>query len=162
MYHSQIMIINMVGFRSTLLLLFFIIISVYALFLSSVSQSMSNSLWPHGLEHTRLSCPSSNPVAFSNSYPLSRWCQPTISSSVILSSSCLQSCPASGSFPVSQYFALGGQSIGASASVLPMTVQDWFPLGLIGLISLQSKGLSRVFSNITVQKHQFFGTQLSL
>ena len=91
----------------------------------------------------------------SDSCPLSQWCHPTISSAVITFSSCLQSFPASGSFPVSQFFALVGQSIGASASVFPMNIQDWFPLGLTSLISLQSKGLSRVFSNTTVQKHQF-------
>ena len=120
---------------------------------------MSDSLWPHGLPHTRLPCPSATPGACSNSCPLSQWRHPTISSSVIPFSACLQSCPASGSFPVSQFFASGGQSIGASASVLPMNVQEWFPLGLTGLISLQSKGLSTVFSNTTVQKHQFFSTQ---
>ena len=100
----------------------------------------------------------------SNSCPLSQWCLPTISSFIIPFSSCLQSFPASGSFPVSQFFASGGQSIGASAStsVLWMNIQDWFPLGLTGWVSLQSKGLSRVFSNTTVQKHQFFGTQPSL
>ena len=103
-------------------------------------------------------------VTYSNSCLLSRWCHPTISSSAIPFSSCLQSFPPSGSFPVSQFFASGGQSIGvlASTSVLPMNNQDWFPLGWTGWISLQSKGLSRVFSNTTVQKHQFFGTQLSL
>ena len=100
----------------------------------------------------------------SNSCPLRQWCHPAISSSVTLFSSCLQSFPASRSFPMSQFFPSGGQSTGASASasVLPMNIQDWFPLGLTGLISLQSKGLSRVFSNTTVQKHQFFGTQPSL
>ena len=112
----------------------------------------------------RLSCPSPSPGACSKSCPLSWWCHPTISSSVIPFSSHLQSLPASGSFPTSQLFASGGQSIGASASasVLPMNIQGWFPLGVIGLISLQSKGLSRVFSNSTVQKHQFFSTQASL
>ena len=121
---------------------------------------MSDSLQPHGLQHT--STPT--PRACSNSCPLSRWCHPTISSSVVPFSSCLQSFPASGSFPMSQLFASGGQSIGASASAsaLPKSIQDWFLLGLTGLISLQSKGLSRVLSNTTVQKHQFFGTQLSL
>ena len=101
---------------------------------------------------------------YSNSCPSSRWCHPAISSSVIPFSSCLQSFPASGSFPMSQLFTSGGQSIGASASasVLPMNIHDWFPLGLTDLISLQSKGFSRVFCNTTVQKHQFFGTQLSL
>ena len=117
----------------------------------------------HGLEHARLPCPSPNPEAYSNSCPLSQWCHPTISSSVIPFSSCLQSFPASGSFPMSQLFASGGQSIGASAStsVLPMNTQDW-SLGWTGWISLQYRGLSRVFSNTTVQKHQFFGAQLSL
>ena len=122
---------------------------------------VSDSLWPHGLQHTRLSCPLLPPGVCSNSCLLSRWCHPTISSSVIPFSSCLQSFPASGSFPMSQLFASGGQSIGASASapVLPMNIQDWFPLGWTGCISLQSKGLSRVFSNTTVQKHQFFSAQ---
>ena len=120
---------------------------------------MSDSLWPHGLQHARLPCPSPTPRACSNSCPSSQWCHPIISSSVIPFSSCLQSFPASGSFPVSQFFASDSQSLGASASasVLPMNIQDWFPLWLTGLISLQSKGLSRVFSNTTVQKHQFFG-----
>ena len=98
----------------------------------------------------------------SNSCPSSRWHHPIISSSVIPFSSCLQSFPPSGSFPISQFFTSGGQSIGASASVLPMNMQNWFPLGLMDLISLQSKGLSRVFSNTTVRKHQFFGSQLSI
>jgi len=124
---------------------------------------MSNSLRPHGLQYTRLPCPSPTPGACSNSCPLSRWCHPTISSSVILFS-CLQSFPSSGSFQRSQLFSSGGQSIGvsASASVLPINIQDWSPLGLTGWISLQSKGLWKVFSNTIVQKHQFFGTQLSL
>ena len=124
----------------------------------------SNSLWPLGLQLTRLPCPSLSPRVCSNLWPLSWWCHPTISSSVVPYSSCLQSFPASGSFPMSQLFTSGGQNIGAtaSASVLPMNIQDWFPLGWTGLISLQSKGLSRVFSNTTVQKHQFFGAQLSL
>ena len=117
---------------------------------------LSDSLRPHGLQHTRLSCPSPTPKARSNSCPLSQWCHPAISSSVVPFSSCLQSFPASGSFPRSQFFTSGGQSIGvaASASVLPMNIQDWFPLGLTELISLQSKGLSRVFSNITL--HWFY------
>ena len=110
--------------------------------------------------HARLPCRSLSPRVCSNSCPLSQWCHPNISSSVT-PFSCLQSCPASGSFPVSQLFASGGESIRASASVLPMNIQGWLPLGLTGLISLQSKGLSRVFSNITVQKHQFFTVQLS-
>ena len=118
----------------------------------------------HGLQHTRLSCTSPTPRACSNSCPSSWWCYPTISSSVIHFSSCLQSFPESGSFPMSQVFASSGQSTGASASasVLPMNIQDWFPLGETGLIFLQSKGLSRVFSNTTVQKHQFLDTQLTL
>ena len=125
---------------------------------------VSDSLQPHGLQHTRPPCPSPSPRVYSNSYPLSQWCHPTISSSVVPFSSCLQSFPASGSFPMSQFFTSGGQSIGisASASVLPMNIQNWFPLGWTGWISLQSKGLSRVFSNTTVQNHQFFGAQLSL
>ena len=125
---------------------------------------VSNSLRPHELQHTRLPCSSPTPGACSNSRPSSRWCHPTISSSVVLFSSCLQSFPASASFPVSQFFASGGQSIGASASasVLPMNIQDWFPLGWNVWISLQSKGFSRVFPNTTVQKHRFFGAQLAL
>ena len=109
-------------------------------------------------------CPSPTPGACSNSRPSSQWCHPTISFSVVPFSSCLQSLPASESFPISQFFASVGQTIGVSAStsVLPMNIQDWFPLGWTGWISLQSKGLSRVFSNTTVQKHQFFRTQLSL
>ena len=124
---------------------------------------MSDSLRPHGLQHTRLPCPSPAPRAYENSCPSSRWCHPTISSSVVPFSP-LQSFSASGSFQMSQFFASGGQSIGvsASASVLPMNIQDWFPLGWTGWISLQSKRLSRVFSNTTVQKHQFFGAQFSL
>ena len=122
---------------------------------------VSDSLWPHGLQHARPPCPSPIPRVHSNSWPLSRWCHPTTSSYVIPSSSCLQSFPASGSFQTSQFFASGGQRIGvsASASVLLMNIQDWFPLGWTGWISLQSKGLSSVFSNTTVQKHQFFGAQ---
>ena len=114
---------------------------------------VSNSLWPHGLQHTRLPCPSPTPEAYSNSCPLSRWCHPTISSSVGPFSSRLQSFTASGSFQMSQFFTSGGQSIGASALawVLPMNIQDWLPLGCTGWISLQSKGLSRVFSNTTLK-----------
>ena len=125
---------------------------------------MSDSVQPHRLQHASLPCPSPTPGAYSNSRPLSRWCHPTISSSVVPFSSCPQSFPASGSFPVIQFFESGGQGFGvsASASVLPMNIQDWFPLGWTGWISLQSKGLSRVFSNTTVQKHQFFSPQLSL
>ena len=124
---------------------------------------VSYSLRPHELQHTRPPCPSPTSGVYSNSCPLSRWYHPAISSSVAPFSSYPQSLPASGSFPVNQLFAWGGQSIGVSAStsVLPMNTQDWSPLGWTGWISLQSKGLSRVFSNTTVQKHQFFGTQLS-
>ena len=124
---------------------------------------VSNSLQPHGLQHTRLSCPSPTPGACWNSCPSSWWCHPTISSPVVLFSSRLQSFPAPVSFPVSQFFPSVGQSTGVStsASVLPMTIQGWFPLGWTGWISLQSKGLSRVF-NTTVQKHGFFSTHLSL
>ena len=123
---------------------------------------VSDPLQPHGLQHARPPCPSPTPRVYSNSSPLSWWCPPTISSSVI-PFSCLQSFPVSGSFQMSQFFESGGQSIGvsASASVLPMNIQDWFPSGWTGSISLQSKGLSRVFSNTTVQKHQFFGAWLS-
>ena len=121
------------------------------------SPSVVPTLWPHGLRHTRLPCPSPTPRVYSNSCPSHQWCHPTISSSVIPFSSRLQSFPVSGSFPMSQFFATGGQSIGVSASpsVLPMNIQDWFPVGLTGWMSLQSKGLSRVFSKTTVQKHQF-------
>ena len=124
---------------------------------------VSDSLQPHGLQQARLPCPSPTPGTCSNSCPLSQLCHPTISSSGIPFSSCLQLSQNQG-LPTSQLFASGGQSIEASAStsVLPMNIQDWFPLGSTGLISLQSKGLSRVFSNTTVQKHQFFSTQLSL
>ena len=135
-------------------------ISLTAQFSHSV---VSDSLWPCRLHHARLPCPSPTLGACSNSCPLSWWYHPTISSSVIPFSSCLQSLAVSGSLQMSQFFASGGQSIGvsASASVLPMDIQDWSPLGWTGWISLQSKGLSRVFSNTTVQKHQFFGAQLS-
>ena len=131
--------------------------------LSQFSRSViSNSLRPYGLQHARTSCPSPTPRTCSNSCLSSQWCHPTISSSVIPFFSCLQSFPASGSFLMSQFFTSGDQSIGvlASASVLPMNIQDLFPLGLTDWISLQSKGLSRVFSNITVQKHQLFGNSL--
>ena len=139
----------------------------YIYFILIISQSVqfshsviSVSLWPHELQHTRLPCPSPNPGAYSNSCPTTWWCHPTISSSVVCFSSCLQSFLVSGSFQMSQFFESGGQIIGvsASASVLPMNIQCWSPLGWTGWISLQSKGLSRVFSNTTVQKHQFFGT----
>ena len=133
----------------------------YFLHFSSVA---SNSLWPHEPQHARPPCPSPTPRVYPNPCPSSRWCHPTTSSSVIPSSSCPQSFPASGSFPMSRFFASGGQSIGVSASTsaLPMNTQDWSPLAWTGWISLQSKGLSRVFSNTTVQKHQFFGAQLPL
>jgi len=121
---------------------------------------MSISLWPHGLRHARLPCLSLLHGVCSDSCPLSWWCYLTISSSATFFSFCFQSFPASGSFPMSQLFTSGGQSIGtsASASVLPMNIQHWFPLGLTGLISLQSKGLWRVFSGTTIRKHQFFST----
>ena len=135
--------------------------------LSSIQFShsvVSDSLRPHESQHSRPPCLSPTPGIFPNSCPLSRWCHLTISSSVVPFSSCPQSFPASGSFPVSQLFTSSGQSIGVSAStsVLPMNTQDWSPLGWAGWISLQTKGLSRVFFNTTVQKHQFFGAQLSL
>ena len=129
---------------------------------SSLTQ-LCPTLQPHGPQHARPPCPSPTPRVYPNSCPLSQWCHPTISSSVVPFSSCLQSCPASGSIQMSQLFASGGQSIGVSAStsVLPMKTQDRSSLGWTGWISLQSKGLSRVFSNTTVQNHQFFSTHLS-
>ena len=135
--------------------------------MASVSQFsssvMSDSLRPHGLQHARPPCPSPTPRVHSDSCPLSQWCHPTISFSAVAFSSCLQSFPALGSFPMSQFITSGGQSIevSASASVLPVHIQDWFPLRWTGWISLQSKGLSRVFSNIMVQKHLFFSAQFS-
>ena len=123
---------------------------------------MSSSLRPHRLQHARPPCPSTSLKVCPSSCPLNWWCHPTISSSVALFSFCLQSFPAWGSFPMSWLFASGGQSIGASASVLPMNIQGWFLLGWTGLTSLLSVGLSRVFSNTTIWKHQFFGTQPSL
>ena len=130
--------------------------------LSSVQFSLSvvsDSLQPRETQHARPPCPSPTPGAYSDSRPSSQWCHPAISSSIVPFSSCPQPLPASESFPTSQVFTWGGQSTGvsASASVLPMNTQDWSPLGWTGWISLQSKGLSRVFSNTTVQKHQFFG-----
>ena len=141
--------------------------SMFSKLISSVQFScsvMSISLWLHGLQYTRPPCPSPTPEVCSNSCPLSWWCHPTISSSVIPFSSRLQSFPAPGSFPVSQFFPSGGQSIrvSASTSVLSMNIQGWSPFEWTGWISVQSKGLSRVFSNTTVQKHQFFKTQPSL
>ena len=128
------------------------------------SRSMvSESLWPHESQHARPPCPSPSPRVYSNSCPWSWWCHPAISSSVTPFSSCPQPLSASWSFPMSQLFAWGGQIIGVSVStsVLPMNTQDWSPLGWTGWIFLQSRGCSRVFSNTTVQKHQFFGTQPS-
>ena len=124
---------------------------------------VSDSSWPHESQRASPPCPSPTPRVYPNSSPLSRWCHAAISSPVVPFSSCPQSFPASGSFPMSQLFTWGGQSIGVStsASVLPMNTQDWSPLGWTGWISLQSKGLSRVFSNTTVQKHQSFGAQSS-
>ena len=124
---------------------------------------MSEFLRPHELQHTRLPCPSPTSGAYSNSCPSNWWCHPTISSFVVPLPSCLQSFTASGSFPMNQFFASGGPSIGvsAAASVLPMNIQDWSPLGWTGWISLESKRPSRVSSNTTVQKHQFFSAQLS-
>ena len=126
--------------------------------------SVRDSLWTHEPQHARPPCPSATPRAYSNSCPSNQWCHPTISSSVVPFSSHLQSFPATGSFPMSQFFTSGGQSIGVSASalVLPVNIQDWFPLGWTGWISLQSKGLSRIFFTTTVQKHEFFSAQLSL
>ena len=143
------------------------ILSCYLFFPPSVQFShsvVSNSFWAHGPQPTRPPCPSATPWVYSNSCPLSQWRHPTISSSFVPFSSHLQSFPASGSLQMSQFFPSGSQSIGVSAStsVLPMNIQDWFPLGWTDWISLQSKGLSRVFSNTTVPKHQFFDAQLSL
>ena len=146
-------------------LLFSTIFFMVFLLLVQFSRSVvSNSLRPHELQHARPPCLSPTPGIHPNSCALSRWCHPAISSSVIPFSSCPQSLPASESFPMSQLFAWGGQSTGvsASASVLPMNIQDWSPLGWTGWISLQSKGLARVFSNTIVQKHQFFSAQLPL
>ena len=146
------------------LLTSFLAICISSMVLLFSHSVVPNSLRLHGLQHASLLCPSLSPRACSNSCPLSGWCHPTISSSVVPSSFCLQSFPASGSFQMSQFFTSGGQSIGVSASVsvLSMTIQNWFPLEWTGWISLQSRGLSRVFSNTTGQKHQFFGAQPSL
>ena len=124
---------------------------------------MSYSLWPNGLQHDRLLCLTLSPGVFPNSCQLNQWCYPTISSSATPLSLCLQSFPASGSLPMRRLFASGGQSTGASASTsaLPINIPGWFPLGLTGLVSLLSKGLSRVLSSTTIQKHQFFGAQPS-
>ena len=144
--------------------IFFLNETIVKIFSVQFSHSVvSNSLRPHELQHARPPCPSPTPGVYPNSCPLSQWCHPAISSSIITFSSCPQSLPASGSFPMSQLFIWGGQSIGVSALalVLPMNTQDWSPLEWTGWISLQSKGLSRVFSNTTVQKHRFVSTQLS-
>ena len=145
------------------MIFFFFLIILSLIQFSSVHSVVTDSLRPHELQHARPLCPSSTPGVHSNSRPSSRWCYPAISSSVVPFSSCPQSLPASESFPMSQLFAWGGQSIGVSAlaSFLPKYTQDWSPLGWTGWISLQSKGLSRVFSNTTVQNHQFFSAQLS-
>ena len=137
--------------------------SVFPISVQFSRSVVSDSLWPNEPQHTRPPCPSPAPRVHPDSYASSRWCHPAISSSVVPFSSCPQSLPASGSFPMSQLFVSGGQSTGvsASASILPMNTQDWYPLGWTGWISLLSKGLSRVFSNTTVQKQQFFGAQLS-
>ena len=141
----------------------FILLFAHRQSISSVAQSCL-TLRPHGLQHTRVLCPSATTGACSNSCPSSRWCHQTISSSVIPFSFCFWSFPESGSFLMSQFFASGGQNIVASALalVLPMNIQDWFPLWLTDLTSLKTKGLSGVFSNTTVQKHQSFGAQFSL
>ena len=140
---------------------------IYACCICSVQFShsaLSDSMRLHEPQHARPPCPSPTPRVYPNSCPLSRWCHPTVSSSVVPFSSCPQSFPASGSFQMRQLFTSGGHSIGfsASTSVLPMNTQDSSPLRWTGWISLQSKGLSRVFSNTTIQRHQFFGAQLSL
>ena len=152
--------------KETYLVYIYILKTSYYIIFSSVQFSrsvMSDSLWPHELQHARPLCLSPTPGVHSNSCPSSRWRHPATSFSVNPFSSCPQSLPASGSFPMSQHFAWGGQSIGVSAlsSVLPMNTQNWSPLGWTVWNVLQSKGLSRVFSNTTVQKHQFFGSQLS-
>ena len=145
----------------------YLLVSNYQLYFQSIRMLssysvVSDSLRPHGLQHARLPCPSPPPRACSISCPLSWWCHPTNSFPIVPFSSCLQFFPVSGSFQMSQFYTSGGQSIEASASVLPMNIQSWFPLGWTGWIFLQSKGLSRVFCNTTVQKHQFSGAQLSL
>ena len=156
----------LVTFRSNLESPCLIVNSNLEILISSVQFShsvVSDSLQPHGLQNARLPCPSPIPGVYSDSYPSSQWCHPTISSSVIPFSFCPQSFPASRSFQMSQFLISGGQSIGvsASASVLPVNIQGWFPFGLTGLISLQSKGLL-VFSSTTTQKLQLFATQTSL
>ena len=151
-------------FFNTLLLQFFFYTGHVLYSVQFSCSVVSDSSRPHGLQHGRPPCPAPTSGAYSISCPLRWWCHPAISSSVVPFSSCFQSFPTSGSFPMSQFFASGGLSIGVSvsASVLPMNIQDWFPLGWTGWISLQIRRLSRVFSNHTVQKHQFFGAQISL
>ena len=161
------MIINTSIYRNLFLRILPLIKEMIYCCCCSITQSLfnnSNSLWPHGLQHTRLPCPSPSPGVCSDSCPLSQWCHPITSSSVTPFSSCPKSFPASGPFPMSQLFTSGGHSTGVSALalVLPLNIQGWFSLGLTGLIFLLSKGLSRVFSSITVWKHKFFGTQPSL
>ena len=148
----------MLFYLYTLLLLLLLLLLLFSHLVES------DSLWCHGLQHTRLPCLSPTPGSCSNSCMSTWWWHPTISSSVVPFSSCLQSFPASGSFPMSQFFAPAGQSIGVSAStsVFPMNIQDWSPLGWTGWMSLQSQGLWRVFSNTTVQKQHFLGAQLAL
>ena len=162
--HKFYMVVLTVNVLFYLLVYLLNIIYDFPIFIQSVQFShsvVSNSLRPHELQHARPPCPSPTPRVHPDSCPSSQWCHPAISSSVVPFASCPQSLPASGSFPMSQLFAWGGQSTGVSAlaSVLPMHTQDWSPFEWTGWISLQSKGLSRIFSNITVQKHQFFGAQ---
>ena len=157
--------VSMLWYFSSLICVYIMTYEVECPLLLSLSPwIVSDPLWPHGLQHARLPCPSPSPRVCSDSCPSSWWCHPTISSSVTPFSSCPQSFPASGSFPMSWLLASGGQSIGdsASASVLPMNIQDWFPLGWTGLITLLSKGLSRVFSSTTIWKHLFFSAQPAL
>ena len=163
------MVVLFLVFKGISILLSIVILSIYipTNSVSSIQFSclvVSDSLWPHEPQHTRPPCPSPTARVYPNSCPLSRCSHSTISSSVVPFSSCPQSFPASESFQMSQLFTSVGQSIGVSAStsVLPMNTQDWSPLGWTGWISVQSKGLSRVFSNTTVQKHKFFGAQPSL
>ena len=152
-------IIHLVSWKISTFFFFWETCMLSLLFSCSVG---SDSLQPHALQHTMLPCPSLSPWVCSNSSLLSQWCHPTISSSVAPFSSCLQSFPESGSFPMSWLFISGGRSIRALASVPPMNIQDWFLLGLTGLVSLQCKGFSRIFPNTTIQKHQFFSIQPSL
>ena len=156
--YIQYLVITYNGKESEIYIYIYIQYEIFLLLLFSYSV-VSNSLQPHGLQHARLLCPSPSPRVCSNSYPLTQWCHPTISSSATPFSSCPQSFPES--FSLSRLFASDSQSIGvaASASIFPVNIQGWFPLGWTGLISLKSKGLSRVFSSTTIWNHQFFGTQ---